>query len=65
MEKNMKRKENNTSKENMLKNVQGTFAAEGMTLSDSCLNNLNRIIQDQVTYQQVISELRTKYEKRV
>ena len=60
----MKREDNNTSKENMLKNVQGTFAAEEMTLSESCLDNLDRIIQGQVSYQQVLSELRTKYEKR-
>ena len=60
----MNREDNNTSKENMLKNVKGTFAAEGITLSESCLNNLDRIIQGQVSYQQVLNELRTKYEKR-
>ena len=64
MEKNMERKDNNASKENMLKNVQGTFAAEGMTLSESFRNNLDRIIEGKVTYQQVLSELKTKYEKK-
>ena len=60
----MERKDNNASKENMLKNVQGTFAAEGMTLSESCRNKLDRIIEGKVTYQQVLSELKTKYEKK-
>ena len=57
----MKRKVTNTStqREKTLKNVQGTFAAEGITLSELCLNNLDRIIQGQVTYQQVLGELKT------
>lgn len=61
MEKKMKRKVTNTStqREKTLKNVQGTFAAEGITLSELCLNNLDRIIQGQVTYQQVLGELKT------
>ncbi len=51
-------------RENMLKNVQGTFAIEGMILSEPCLENLDRILQGKVSYTQVLSELRTKYEKR-
>lgn len=47
-----------------LRNICGTFAAEGMTISKSTRNNLNRIASGQVSYQQVLQELRTKYEKR-
>lgn len=47
-----------------LRNVYGTFAAEGMTISKSTRSNLDRIGSGQVSYQQVLQELRTKYEKR-
>lgn len=47
-----------------LRNVSGTFAAEGMTISKSTRRNLDRIASGQVSYQQVLQELRTKYEKR-
>ena len=47
-----------------LRNICGTFAAEGMTISKSTRNNLNRIASGQVSYQHVLQELRTKYEKR-
>ena len=47
-----------------LRNIRGTFAAEEMTISKSTRNNLNRIASGQVSYQQVLQELRTKYEKR-
>ena len=47
-----------------LRNIRGTFAAEGMTISKSTRRNLNRIANGQVSYEQVLQELRTKYEKR-
>ena len=47
-----------------MRNVYGTLAAEGMVLSESSAMNLNRISKGQTTYQQVLSELRAKYEKR-
>lgn len=47
-----------------LRNIRGTFAAEGMTISESTRNNLERIASGQTSYQQVITELRAKYEKR-
>lgn len=47
-----------------LRNVYGTFAAEGMTISKSTRSNLDRIGSGQVSYQHVLQELRTKYEKR-
>lgn len=46
-----------------LRNIRGTFAAEGMMLSKSTRSNLDRIASGQASYQQVLAELRTKYEK--
>ena len=46
-----------------LRNIRGTFAAEGMTISKSTRSNLDRIASGQTSYQQVLIELRAKYEK--
>lgn len=46
-----------------LRNIRGTFAAEGMTISKSTRDNLDRIASGKVSYQQVLQELRTKYKK--
>ena len=50
--------------ESNLRNIRGTFAAEGMTISKSTRSNLDRIASGQTSYQQVLTELRAKYEKR-
>lgn len=47
-----------------LRNIRGTFAAEGMTISKSIRSNLDRIAIGQTSYQQVLTELREKYEKK-
>ena len=47
-----------------LRNIRGTFAVEGMTISESTRSNLDRIASGQTSYQQVLTELRAKYEKR-
>ena len=47
-----------------LRNICGTFAAEGMTISKYTRRNLDRIASGQTSYQQVLAELRAKYEKR-
>lgn len=47
-----------------LRNIRGTFAAEGMSISESTRRNLDRIASGQVSYQRVLTELRAKYEKR-
>ncbi len=47
-----------------LRNVRGTLAAEGMSVSQATRNNLDRIAGGRVSYQQVLNELRAKYEKR-
>lgn len=49
---------------NNLRNIRGTFAAEGMSISESTRKNLDRIASGQASYQQVLTELRAKYEKR-
>jgi len=50
--------------ERMLRNVYGTFGAEGMALSASTRNNLNRIVSGEASCQQVLNELRAKFEER-
>ena len=49
--------------ERMLRNLYGTFAAEGITLSASTRRNLDRIVNGEASCQQVLNELREKYEK--
>ncbi len=47
-----------------IRNVYGTLAAEGLPLSESTLDNLNRIATGQASSLQVLDELREKYAKR-
>lgn len=44
-----------------LRNIRGTLAAEGMTISRSTRRNLDRIACGQASYQQVLTELKAKY----
>ena len=44
-----------------LRNVYGTFAIEGMTISKDTRNNLG---SGQASYQQIVNELRAKYVKK-
>ena len=53
-----------TQHQKNLKNIVGTFAIEGMTISKATRSNLDRIASGQTSYQQVLTELRAKYEKR-
>ncbi len=50
--------------ERMLRNLYGTFAAEGITLSASTRRNLDRIVSEEASCWQVLNELWEKYEKR-
>ena len=43
--------------------VAGTMAIYGLTLSDSSRRNLDRYASGQADYQQIISELKAKYQK--
>ena len=47
-----------------LRNICGTFAAEGMSIGKATHANLDRIAGGQASYEQVLKELRIKYEKR-
>ena len=47
-----------------LRNVYGTFAIEGMTISKDTRSNLDRIGSGQASYQQIVNELRVKYAKK-
>mgnify|MGYP007054781200 FL=1 len=47
-----------------LRNLCGTFEAEGIIIRRSTRNNLERIASGQATYQQVLQELRQKYAGR-
>ena len=61
---NTERKANSSSRhQSNLRNVGGTLAAEGMTISNSTRSNLDRIASGQASYQQVLRELRAKYDK--
>ncbi len=50
--------------ESAVRNLAGSFAAEGILISRETKRNLARISSGQSSYQQVLQELRTKYEKR-
>ena len=47
-----------------LRNISLAFAAYCMSISESTRRNLDRIASGQTSYQQVLTELRAKYEKR-
>ena len=45
-----------------LRNVYGTFAIEGMTISKATRSNLDHIGSGQASWQEVVEELRAKYD---
>lgn len=47
--------------ESNMRNLCGTFAAEGTTVSQATRKNLDRIASGQATSEQVLQELRNKY----
>ena len=51
--------------ESNLKNLKGTFAVEGMAVSEEGIKNLKRIDSGKVSYADVIEELKHKYMQRV
>lgn len=50
--------------ENNLKNLKGTFAVEGMTVSEESIKNLEKIDSGKVSYTDMVEELRNKYMQR-
>ena len=49
--------------EKKIRNIAGTLAIEGITLSETSRNNLERVMSGQATYQQIIDEITAKYRK--
>lgn len=47
-----------------IKNVKGTFAVEGMTISDATALNLKRLADGRVSCDTLIEELKEKYMQR-
>ena len=45
-----------------LRNVYGTFAIEGMTISKDTRNNLDRIGSGQASWREIVDELHAKFE---
>lgn len=44
-----------------LKNIEGTFAVEGMTISDETKSNLKRLADGKSTCSEIIDEIKRKY----
>ena len=64
---NMKRKQavaNASQHEQNLRNLCSTFALEGMMISEETRRNLDCIASGEVSCQQVLQELRTKYQQK-
>ncbi|MCR5166389.1 MAG: antitoxin VbhA family protein [Oscillospiraceae bacterium] len=47
----------------MIRNVAGTMAIEGLTLSEASRRNLDRYASGQANYQQIMTELKAKYQR--
>ncbi len=48
--------------ESNLRNLEGTFGAEGLKISPATRKNLERIATGQASYQQVLQEVMSKYQ---
>ncbi len=46
-----------------VQSVAGTMAIEGITLSDASRRNLDRYASGQVNFQQIMAELKEKYQR--
>jgi len=46
-----------------IRSVAGTMAIEGITLSDASRRNLDRYASGQANYQQIMAELKAKYQR--
>lgn len=47
----------------MIRSVAGTMAIEGLTLSVASRRNLDRYASGQANYQQIMAELKAKYQR--
>lgn len=50
---------------NNIKNLQGTFAIEGMSISKSSMANLIRLETGEATCEEIIEEIKIKYTQKV
>ena len=50
--------------ESNLRSLRGTFAAEGIVISEETRKNLDRMALEGVSYTQIIAELKEKYTQR-
>ena len=46
-----------------VQNVAGTMAIEGLTLSEASRRNLDRYASGQANFQQIMAELKAKYQR--
>ena len=47
----------------MIRSVAGTMAIEGLTLSEASRHNLDRYASGQANFQQIMAELKAKYQR--
>lgn len=47
----------------MIRCIAGTMAIEGITLSEASRDNLDRYASGQANYQQIMAELKAKYQR--
>ena len=52
-----------TEKDGIISSIAGTFAIEGIKLSPSSKDNMERIMSGKATYEQVLNEIKAKYGK--
>lgn len=64
MESNSKSKSiTNIIHKQQVQNVAGTMAIEGLTLSEASRRNLDRYASGQANFQQIMAELKAKYQR--
>ena len=64
MESNSKSKSiTNIIHKQRVQNVAGTMAIEGLTLSEASRRNLDRYASGQANFQQIMAELKAKYQR--
>lgn len=47
--------------EQRIKSVSGTLAIEGIELSEQSINNINRYVSGEATYEQLLNEIKDRY----
>ena len=48
--------------EQRIKSVSGTLAIENIELSEQSINNINRYVSGEATYEQLLSEIKDRYD---